>query len=46
MPLRNGASVEELKCLILKAVASKPERHRLNEGTARLVKRKMSQIGG
>jgi len=46
IPLRNGASIEELKCLILKAVASKPERHRLNEGTARLVKRKMSQIGG
>jgi cyclic pyranopterin phosphate synthase len=46
MPLRNGASIEELECLILKAVASKPEHHPLNEGTARLVKRRMSQIGG
>jgi cyclic pyranopterin phosphate synthase len=46
MPLRNNASMEELKRLILKAVASKPEHHQLKEGNARLVKRKMSQIGG
>jgi cyclic pyranopterin phosphate synthase len=46
MPLRNNASMEELKSLILKAVASKPERHHLEGGNIRLVKRKMSQIGG
>jgi len=46
MPLRNNASVEELKRLILKAIASKPEHHHLKEGNIRLVKRKMSQIGG
>jgi len=46
MPLRNDASMEELKSLILKAVASKPEHHNLAEGSVRLVKRKMSQIGG
>jgi cyclic pyranopterin phosphate synthase len=46
MPLRNNASIEELKHLILKAVASKPEHHHLEGGNARLVKRKMSQIGG
>jgi len=45
-PLRNNASIDELKNLILKAVASKPEHHHLNGGIARLVKRKMSQIGG
>jgi cyclic pyranopterin phosphate synthase len=45
-PLRNNASVEELKSLILKAVASKPEHHHLEEGNVRLVNRKMSQIGG
>jgi cyclic pyranopterin phosphate synthase len=45
-PLRNNASTEELKRLILKAVASKPERHHLEAGNTRLVKRKMSQIGG
>ena len=44
--LRNNASMDELKCLILKAVASKPERHRLGEGNVRVVKRRMSQIGG
>jgi cyclic pyranopterin phosphate synthase len=46
MPLRNNASMEELKRLILKAVASKPEHHHLEGGYVRLVKRKMSQIGG
>jgi len=46
MPLRNNASMEELKRLILKAVASKPEHHQLKEGNVRVVKRKMSQIGG
>jgi cyclic pyranopterin phosphate synthase len=45
-PLRNNASMEELKSLILKAVASKPERHHLEGGNVRLVNRKMSQIGG
>jgi len=46
MPLRNNASMEELKRLILKAVAFKPEHHHLEGGNVRLVKRKMSQIGG
>jgi GTP 3',8-cyclase len=46
MPLRNNASMKELKRLILKAVASKPEHHHLEGGNIRLVKRKMSQIGG
>ncbi len=46
MPLRNNASMEGLKRLILKAVASKPEHHHLEGGNVRLVKRKMSQIGG
>jgi len=45
-PLRNNASMEELKRLILMAVACKPERHHLGRGNVRLVKRKMSQIGG
>jgi len=46
LPLRNNASMEELKRLILKAIASKPEHHHLEGGNVRLVKRKMSQIGG
>jgi cyclic pyranopterin phosphate synthase len=46
MPLRNNVSMEELKRLILKAVASKPEHHSLERGNVRLVNRKMSQIGG
>jgi cyclic pyranopterin phosphate synthase len=46
MPLRNNASMEKLKRLILKAVASKPEHHHLEGSNVRLVKRKMSQIGG
>jgi len=45
-PLRNNASMEELKSLILKAVASKPEHHHLEGGNVRPVNRKMSQIGG
>ena len=46
MPLRNNASIEELKRLILKTVASKPEHHHLGGGNVSLVNRKMSQIGG
>jgi len=46
MPLRNNASIEELKRLILKAVASKPEHHYLKEKNASLVNQEMSQIGG
>jgi cyclic pyranopterin phosphate synthase len=46
MPLRNNASPEVLRHLILQAVASKPERHHLEAGNVRIVKRKMSQIGG
>jgi len=46
MPLRNNASMEELKHLILKAIASKPVHHQLKGGNVRLVNRKMSQIGG
>jgi cyclic pyranopterin phosphate synthase len=45
-PLRNNASIGELKHLILKAVASKPEHHHLKAGNVRLAKREMSQIGG
>ncbi len=43
--LRQNFSLQELKRLILKAVASKPERHHLAEGIAP-VKQNMSQIGG
>jgi len=46
MPLRNNASMEELKRLILKAVASKPEHHHLKDTNDRPAERKMSQIGG
>jgi cyclic pyranopterin phosphate synthase len=45
-PLRSNASLEEIKRLILKVVASKPERHRLSGGGAISMKRKMSQTGG
>ena len=45
-PLRTNASMEELKSLILKTVASKPEHHHLEGGNIRVVNRKMSQIGG
>lgn len=43
--LRNGASTEELKRLIQRAVDIKRERHHLNEGLTR-GRRPMSQIGG
>jgi len=46
MPLRNNASIEVLKSLIVKAVVSKPQHHHLEGGNVRLVNRKMSQIGG
>ena len=44
-PLRAGASPDELKRLIQKAVESKPQRHKLAEG-APPGKRPMVQIGG
>lgn len=44
-PLRSDASSQEIKRLILRAVASKPEHHHLIEGPIP-VKRKMSQMGG
>jgi len=44
-PLRHGAGVDELKQLMQKAVANKPERHNLNQGHL-LGKRQMRQIGG
>lgn len=44
-PLRNNASAQELKRLILRVIASKPEQHRLAEGIVP-TKRNMSQIGG
>jgi hypothetical protein len=37
--------MQEIKDLILKAVASKPEHHRLRDEVV-LIKRKMSQTGG
>lgn len=43
--LRSGISDEQLKELILSAVAAKPERHHLEQGSAP-VGRSMSQIGG
>jgi cyclic pyranopterin phosphate synthase len=46
MSLRNNASVEELKRLMLQAVASKRERHHLEGSDVTVMKRKMSQIGG
>jgi cyclic pyranopterin phosphate synthase len=45
-PLRNSASIQEARLLILEAVASKPERHHLVGQDVRLVNRRMSQIGG
>jgi len=44
-PLRSGASVEELKNLIEKATAKKPQGHRLSEGN-RHRGRPFSQVGG
>jgi cyclic pyranopterin phosphate synthase len=46
LPTISYSTFEELKHLILKAVASKPEHHHLEGGNVRLVNRKMSQIGG
>ena len=43
-PLRQGATVEDIKRLILQAVASKPESHKLIAGVT--CERFMSQIGG
>ncbi|MFO7773598.1 MAG: GTP 3',8-cyclase MoaA [Dehalococcoidia bacterium] len=49
-PLRNNVPLEEIKHLILRAVACKPRRHHLAGGPGcigvRLVKGEMSQIGG
>jgi cyclic pyranopterin phosphate synthase len=45
-PLRNNIPMDKLKHLILQAVASKPEHHPMIGDNFRLVKRKMSQIGG
>ena len=42
--LREGTSVQQLKDLIAEAVASKPERHRLDEGD--MCHRNMHQMGG
>lgn len=44
-PLRSNASMQEIERLILKAVISKPEHHRLAQGVVPL-KRNISQIGG
>ena len=44
-PLRNNASMQELRRLILKAVASKPEHHHLGANVVP-INQKMSQIGG
>ena len=44
-PLRSNASMQEIKTLVLKAVTSKPEHHRLVDSTV-FIKRKMCQIGG
>ena len=44
-PLRNNALAQEVKRLILKAVASKPERHHMADGVMP-AKQNMSQIGG
>jgi cyclic pyranopterin phosphate synthase len=44
-PLRSGASVEELKNLIEKATAKKPQGHHLSEGNRHLG-RPFSQVGG
>lgn len=43
-PLRQGASVDDIKRLIQQAVASKPEKHKLVAGVT--CERFMSQIGG
>jgi cyclic pyranopterin phosphate synthase len=43
-PLRSGAPAEELKKLIMQAIACKPKGHHLAEGTAK--GRPFSQVGG
>jgi len=45
VPLRNGASNDELKKLIEQAVANKPKGHELSSGS-KPEKRNMAQIGG
>jgi cyclic pyranopterin phosphate synthase len=44
-PLRQGATMEEIKHLIVEAVRTKPERHHLSEGILPH-ERTMSEIGG
>ncbi|MBN2462302.1 MAG: GTP 3',8-cyclase MoaA [Dehalococcoidia bacterium] len=44
-PLRSGASAEELKKVIIKAIQSKPQKHQLPRGRVSR-KRLMSQVGG
>lgn len=44
-PLRAGASPEDIRQLILKAVASKPEGHRVSQGVVSQT-RPMTQVGG
>jgi len=45
-PLRSEGSAQEIKRLILKVVALKPERHHLGEDVGVSIKRRMSQAGG
>ncbi|MDO8491496.1 MAG: GTP 3',8-cyclase MoaA, partial [Dehalococcoidia bacterium] len=44
--LRQGASHEDLKGLLAKAVAAKPEKHNLDKGCKPPKRRRMAQIGG
>ncbi len=44
-PLRSGASPQELKKIITKAIQDKPQKHRLSQGRTSK-KRLMSQVGG
>lgn len=44
-PLRTGASAQDVRQLILKAVASKPEGHRVSQGEVSQ-RRPMTQVGG
>ncbi|HIC93751.1 MAG TPA: GTP 3',8-cyclase MoaA, partial [Anaerolineae bacterium] len=44
-PLRQGATIEDIKRLIVEAVRAKPERHHLDEGLSPQG-RAMSEIGG
>ena len=43
-PLRKGASSEEIRRLILQAIVSKPEGHRVEQGI--VPRRSMTQVGG